>query len=468
MMKRTLIVFSALLFLFLLPANGQGLEGIEGAWTGALDLPGAKLTIVLRIAKAQDGALSATMDCLEQGAKGIPADTVSFDKGALRVTFKMINGTYEGRLENGSILKGTWTQHGAIIPLDLRRGETQAPARPQDPKKPYPYREEEVSYRNGKADATLAATLTIPEGNGPFPAVLLITGSGPQNRNEEIVNHRPFLVLADALTRSGIAVLRTDDRGVGKSTGKFEGATTFDFVEDARAGVVYLKTRSEVDAKRIGLVGHSEGAVIAPILASDSTDIAYIVMMAGTGVNGEKVIERQVELILRASGGDDKKVAESLAIQKKVFAVLKEEPDDAAASAKIRKILKSAVESEKGLSKEVKEALLDKQAKAMVGKWMRTFLALDPAEYLRRVRCPVLVLNGEKDLQVDPLQNVPPIKKALQEGGNGRYTARIFKDLNHLFQHCKTGAPREYGSIEETMSPEVPRTIAEWVLAQGR
>ncbi len=328
--------------------------------------------------------------------------------------------------------------------------------RPQNPVKPYPYREEEVSYENKVQNVTLAGTLTIPQGKGPFPVVLLITGSGPQDRDESLLGHKPFLVLSDYLTRHGIAVLRADDRGIGKSTGVFANATTADFATDVEAGVAFLKTRPEVNPQKIGLVGHSEGGVIAPMVAARNKDVAFIVMMAGTGVPGDQVLPAQSEAIEVASGKDPSEAAKSAAKEKEMLALVETEKDPAILEKELQEKMKG----------EVPDAQIGMQIKQITSPWFRYFLTYDPATALRKVRCPVLAINGALDKQVLPSQNLPAIRKALEEGGNKHFEADELPGLNHLFQTAKTGAPAEYSQIEETMSPVALEKISEWILKQ--
>ena len=265
---------------------------IEGTWMGNLKVPGGlELRIVFNISTNPDGSLKASMDSPDQGVSGIPVESVSYKDGNLNLDVKSIGGSFEGIYkENNKTIEGEWKQAGSAFPLVLNRIE-KAPDihRKQDPIKPYPYTEEEVVYENKEAGIKLAGTLTLPQSGGPFPAVILITGSGPQNRNEEIMGHRPFLVLSDYLTRRGIAVLRVDDRGIGGSTGNFSQATTEDFAGDVLTGIEFLKNRKEIDPSRIGLIGHSEGGLIAPMVAVKSPDIAFIVLMAAPGVTGEEI-----------------------------------------------------------------------------------------------------------------------------------------------------------------------------------
>lgn len=432
-------------------------KNLDGAWTGAINVPpGIKLRIVFHISNAGQ---TATMDSPDQNARGIPVTAVSLKGATVVIEMPNIGGRYEGQLDKDTIA-GNWSQGGNTFPLTLTRVKDEHALelrRPQEPKRPYPYRDEEVSYENPASGFRLAGTLTIPQGKGPFPAVLLITGSGPQDRDESIMGHKPFLVLADYLTRHGIAVLRADDRGIGKSGGVFATATSADFATDAEAGVNYLKTRSEIDPRKIGLIGHSEGGIIAPMLASRSRDVAFIVMLAGTGVRGADVVVEQVRLINAASGMSAEKNAEMTALQREVVDLFMTEKDDAVFARKVRERLAGKLSPQ-----EIDTAILRGQ-----GPWARYFMAYDPAPALRKVTCPVLAMIGEKDTQVSPSQNLPPIREALKAGGNKDYEVAEMKGLNHLFQEAKTGAPNEYGEIEQTMSPVALEKIATWIRAKA-
>ena len=278
---------------------------LDGNWMGTLDVGAAKLRLVLHVTQSPAG-MTATMDSIDQGANGMKIDAITFTGNAVHFELHMIQGSYDGAMKaDGSEISGQWKQGGAELPLTFKRVD-KAPevTRPQDPKKPYPYEEEEVAYENKKAGIKLAGTLTYPRGKGPFPAVLLITGSGPQDRNEALAGHRPFLVLADHLTRHGIAVLRVDDRGVGGSSGDTMKSTSADFADDALAGIQFLKTRKEVNPAQIGLIGHSEGGMIAPMVAARSSDVAYIVLLAGPGVRSEEILYAQGEAIGKAMGAN--------------------------------------------------------------------------------------------------------------------------------------------------------------------
>jgi hypothetical protein len=432
---------------------------IDGAWMGTLDAGAMKLRVVFHITNTEDG-LSATMDSPDQNAMGMPVTSVTRDGASFKLEMKQIAGRFEGKIaQDLSTIDGTWTQGGNALPLFLKRVKDAAELerrRPQNPVKPYPYRDEDVSYANPAASITLATTLTIPPGKGPFPAVLLITGSGPQDRDEALMGHRPFLVLSDYHTRRGIAVLRADDRGIGKSGGNFASGTTADFATDAEAGVAYLKARPNVDPHKIGLIGHSEGGIIAPMVAARNPDVAYIVTMAGSGVPGDQILVAQSRLIAEAAGQSTAEAEKNANEEREVLEPVKNQKDRATLETELRKRLAG-----KG-----PEAQVDAQMKALTSPWFQYFLAYDPAEALRKVQCPVLALNGEKDLQVPPKQNLPAIRRALEEGGNRHFETDELPGLNHLLQTAATGSPTEYAEIEETISPVALEKMAGWNLKQ--
>lgn len=296
--------------------------------------------------------------------------------------------------------------------------------------------------------------------------MVLISGSGPQNRDEEIFGHKPFLVLADYLTRKGIAVLRYDDRGIAASEGDFEEATTADFATDAGAAVYYLQSRPEINKRKIGLIGHSEGGAIAPMVAADNASVGFIVLLAGPGIPGDQLLLIQQELIGKASGVSDSLLNQSAALNEKLFTLVKNTEDESTLQSKLIGFMGASDLTDRGIPPgQSKEAFIQKQVDMLASPWMRYFLKYDPAVNLRKVSCPVLALNGEKDLQVPPRVNLTAIKKYLAEAGNNRVTVYELKGLNHLFQECTTGSPSEYASIQQTFSPEALGTISDWVLS---
>jgi hypothetical protein len=441
---------------------------IEGAWTGTLDAMGTKLRIVFRVAKNPDGSWKTLIDSPDQGAKDIPVSETIVKGDSLIFKSAAVMGTYEGLIQpDGKTAVGTWKQGGVSLPLTLSKTD-QVPTvnRPQEPKPPFPYKQEEVAFKNEKAGIVLSGTLTVPEQGGPFAALVMITGSGPQDRDEQLLGHKPFLVIADYLTRRGIAVLRCDDRGVGKSTGDFAKATTVDFASDALAAVAFLESRKDIDPKKIGLCGHSEGAIIAPMVANQSKDVAFVVLLAAPGMRGEELMYLQAARINQAMGADEKTISENEATQRAIFEVLSSEKNDAVAGKRLREILNKAME---GMTADEKaktgfsEATIDAKIKQVLTPWFRFFLAYNPVVELNRLHCPVLALWGEKDLQVPPKENMPLVEQALKKAGNKEAVLEVLPGLNHLFQTANTGSVSEYAQIEETFSPVALTVIGDWI-----
>ncbi len=456
--------------LFLIVSKIALSQNIVGQWSGSLEIQGTKLPIVLNIEKSDDG-YKATMDSPSQGAKGISVEKVSLDNNKLEIKMPKLQIEYQGACFSDELIIGTFKQAGLSLPLNLTKSKTAIVInRPQEPKEPFSYHSEEVTFINSKENITLAGTLTLPENEGKFPAVILISGSGPQNRNEEIFGHKPFFVLADYLTRNGIVVLRFDDRGVGKSTGDFSKATTANFATDVEAAVEFLMNRKEINSKKIGLIGHSEGGIIAPMVAANSKDVSFIVLMAGTGIRGADLLLMQQELIGRASGASEADLQKSKLINQQIFDSVLENSDTDKLKAELIDHLKKVISenSEMNDGKTSESEIIEKQLKQIMNPWMLFFLRHNPADVLEKVNCPVLAINGEKDLQVPADVNLNAIKKALDKAKNKDVTVKSFPNLNHLFQECKTGSPSEYGTIEQTISPVVLEEIGRWVKNQTR
>jgi len=443
------------------PLHAESKKGIEGLWYGALKVGALELRMGFKI-ETKDGKLVASLDSVDQGARSIPAESAEFADGQLTIKMPKLKATYSGKLQaDGDSIVGELDQ-GEKMKLDLKRTD-KAPAgsRPQDPKKPYPYDEELLTFDSKAKDVKLAGTFTKPKGEGPFPAVVLISGSGPQDRNEELLGHKPFLVLADHLTRKGIAVLRYDDRGVGKSTGKFDTATSKDFAEDAAGAVAFLKTRKEVG--KIGLMGHSEGGLIAPMVAVENSDVAFIVLLAGPGLPGDEIIVAQSALIAKAMGMSEKDLVRQKAALAKLIPLAKEGADAEKFKAALKELEKDLnAEEKKELEKDRKTA--EAQLMMFASPWFRFFLSHDPRPTLGKVKCPLLAINGELDLQVPCKENLAAVESALKSHGNKDVTVKEFPGLNHLFQETKTGLPSEYGKIDETFSPKALNVISEWIL----
>jgi pimeloyl-ACP methyl ester carboxylesterase len=449
----------------------------EQLWEGKLAVgAGMSLRIVVHISKTAEGKLTAKMDSPDQGARGLKVDAINLDKVKLTFEMKDILGKYDGKLNaEGTEAAGTWTQAGSSLPLTLKKTDKATEVRrPQTPRGPFPYKVVDISYPNKPGGVTLAGTLTEPEGAGPFPALVLISGSGAQDRDETIFEHKPFLVLADTLTRRGVAVLRVDDRGVGGSTGSTSASTSDDFAGDVLAGIAYLKTRAEIDPRRIGLLGHSEGGIIAPMVAARSPDVAFIVLMAGTGLPGEEILYLQGQAMMKAMGANEKALKHQLVIQKLLFEIVKAEKDEKVAEAKMTESLKNwsntlSEDDRKALGDvERLKALISGQLKMASSPWFRYFLGYDPRPALAKVRCPVLALVGEKDRQVPAKENLSQIESTLKAAGNSQVTVRELPGLNHLFQKCQTGAISEYAELEQTIDPSGLGVIADWIAEHTR
>ena len=470
MKTRTIVNILTILLASALSAAAQNnviRQSITGSWMGKISTGAIDLRIVFNLSLVEKDSLVATLDSPDQGAKNIKLGPVTLSGENIKISAGALMAEYNGRITNDTTMEGTWKQAGNSLPLNLTKlKKTFEIKRPQEPKPPYPYKSEEVTFPNSKADITLAGTLTIPAGPGPFPAVVLITGSGAQNRNEELMGHKPFLVIADYLSRNGIAVLRYDDRGVGKSQGNYAAATSADLATDAEAALEWLKNDSRINSKSIGLAGHSEGGLIAPIVSSRNNSVAFIVSLAGPGLTGEQIIFRQSADISRLSGVSEKEITESLATNKQLFAILKKENDNTLASEKMNALYKEILDKQ-DMKPEDKEKAV-KQVQASLNPagltWMRYFLVTDPVHFWKEVKCPVLALNGAKDLQVAADENLAAIENALAKSKNKRFKTQKMPELNHLFQHCKTGLPAEYGEIEETFSAEALKLISDWIL----
>jgi uncharacterized protein len=442
--------------------------GMEEIYEGKLKVGPLEVRLAFHLFKQKDASYAGTMDSPDQGAKDIVLDAVSVKDDTVKLELNSAKIVFEGkRTDDGQEIVGTFEQAGQTFPLTLKRvAKATESRRPQTPKKPYPYDEVEVAYDNSKDNVKLAGALTLPRTKGPFPCVLLITGSGPQDRDETILGHKPFLVLADYLTRRGIAVLRVDDRGMGGSTGNVDDATSADFANDVLAGVAFLKTRKEINPAQIGLIGHSEGAIIAPLVASRSKDIAFIVMLAGTAFPGDEILYVQGAAVLKSAGKDADDIARQKELQQRMFAVVRAEKENVVAEKKIRAALDDLTSKlDKEKKKELVDAMpqLEGQIKRILTPWFRHFLNYDPRPALLKVTCPVLALNGEKDVQVDAKLNLPAIAATLKEAGNRDVTIQELPGLNHLLQTCKTGAVSEYAAIEETIAPAALETIAKWI-----
>lgn len=447
-------------------------QDVTGQWNGILKVPGAQLRLVFHVEKTETGYAS-TMDSPDQGANGLPVETTTFADATIRFTIPAAGIEYEGVLGSDGVIAGNFKQAGQLFPMNLTREviEKEILKRPQEPTKPYPYHSEDITFKNEKAGIELAGTLTLPNKDGVFPVVILISGSGPQNRDEELLGHKPFLVLSDYLTRNGIAVLRYDDRGTAASKGNFGTATSKDFATDVEAGVAYLLGRKEINKKKIGLIGHSEGGVVAPMVAVNSKNIAFIVLLAGTGIPGGELLLLQQALISKVYGVSDEDVAKAQDYNRGAYAIVTASTDieqlktDLTSYYNTRFKDNPDFEVPQGMTA---DELIQSMVDQLANPWMQYFIQHDPAPVLEKVKCPVLALNGEKDLQVPPKENLGAIEAALKKGGNKKGTFQELPGLNHLFQECTTGSPEEYASIEQTMSPAALTQILAWVNVQTK
>lgn len=433
----------------------------EGTWQGAIEANGMRYRLQLHISHDAQGHLVATMDSIDQGINGFHASQATESDSQIHLELPTVRSTYDGTINSvRNSMTGTWRQNGEPTQLTFHRSDQILELRrPQNPRKPYPYEEEELTFENAKAGTTLAATLTVPRGAGPFPAAILLVGSGPLDRDETDGGHRPFLVLADHLTRSGIAVLRYDKRGIGKSSGSYDDATTADFASDAEAALAFLKARKGINPQKIGIVGHSEGGIIASMVASRLSSVDWIALLAGPATKGEETLLIQSDLITRAAGMTNDQVEKSLDFDRQSYNLVRHEKNRTALESDLADLVKVS-----GIGPAMPPAFVQRQIHWTSSPWFRYFLDYDPVPALQRTKCPVLALSGEKDLQVPPKENLPLIRKALEDGGNKDFKVLELPGLNHEFQHCYMGLPAESRAIEETFAPDAMNTLSDWIL----
>jgi len=467
-MTRTLKLNLLLLLIFPLtgtPLKAMGDTDISAIWLGKLKTPAVELRLAVTISQEADGSLKALLTSIDQGGVEIPMDSATLEGDTLEVKSNGLMIHIRGLMD---LEGGTWTtlfkQGPALLPLVFHRVESlPSLERPQEPQAPFPYAVERVSYENPEDSIVLAGTLTIPEGEGPFPAVLLISGSGPQNRDSELMGHRIFAVLADYLTRKGIMVLRYDDRGTAESTGVFATATWDDFVSDALSGLAYLSRRPEADPDRTGIAGHSEGGTIAPLVVNRSGEVDFMIMLAAAVLPWDQISLYQKKMAWTAAGMSEEGMALNEQWHEQVTALVQSElsPEDAEAA---------MIELYNGYSDEEHELMgktpesLEMEMGILLSPWWRQACKTDVRAQLRKVSCPVLAMNGEKDTQVVARDNLPAIQADLEEAPTSWFGVGSLPGLNHLFQHAETGASSEYGQIEETFAPEAMERMATFIL----
>jgi pimeloyl-ACP methyl ester carboxylesterase len=432
-----------------------------GIWEGSLAAGGVRLRIALHIGAGADRVLKATLDSIDQGVRGIPVTDVIWEAPELRLALPPLQANYVATMnEAGDTLDGVWSQSGQQLPLVMKRVEKASElVRPQTPKPPFPYREQPVTVRS-KDGVDLEGTFTMPPPSGAskFPALLMISGSGPQDRDATMFGHKPFAVIADALTRRGFAVLRLDDRGVGKSKGNFRSATTQDFLHDAEAALDFLKARDPVDSKRIGLFGHSEGGIVAAMLAAERPDdVAFLVTFGGPGIPMSRLLIEQGEAVLKSAGAPAEAIAKQRSIQEAMFPLLLSDKGSIEIKTELDAIFQIAD------MPSAERTIASAQISQALSPWFRQLLAIDPGKFFEKVRCPVLAMNGELDTQVIAQSNLAGIEAALKRGGNQQIRAVAIPKVNHLFQTAETGSPSEYQTVEESVSPAVLDLLVNWL-----
>ena len=448
-------------------AYSQAGKQYTGSWAGKLNV-GVEISIIFHITE-ENNKLVTLMDSPDQSAFDIATDETTLTAEGILISLKKMNVSFSGRLVNDSTIDGVFRQ-GTPLPLILKKitKTIEKKVKPQTPVPPFPYTSQDVVYKNKAGTADLAATLTIPAGRGPFPAVVLVSGSGAQNRNADMLGHSFFAVLADHLTRHGIAVLRYDERGVGKSGGNFASATTRDFADDAEAGINYLLTRKETDKAKVGIIGHSEGGLVAPMVASQRSDIDFIIMLAGPGIQTLEMMAEQNEAIVKTSGASDEAAGAFRQLYREVVTALLSQPDslqktiaflEGWAAGKDGKML----EALNLATTEKRQGYVSAMGKQLQSGWLKYFMALNPADYLEKLTCKALALNGGKGIQVLAASNLAGIRESLEKSKSPAYEVKEIPGLNHLFQACNKCSLDEYGSLDETFSPAALQLITDWL-----
>lgn len=428
-------------------------QGLEGKWSGELSVGGTSLPLVFNVT-LQEGKYTGAMDSPKQGAFGIPLSKVSYSQEAV-MEVESIGAKYVGKLDK-NVLKGSFYQAGQEFPMILTREAVKVEGEKYLPKKDKKYISEEVSFNSKNNSFKLSGTLTLPKGIKNPPLLILVSGSGPQDRNEELFGHKPFLNIADYLSNKGIAVLRYDDRGVGKSEGNFKKAVTKDFADDLEGAVKYLLTRNDINNNKIGVLGHSEGGIVANIASTHTSSLAYIIHMASPAMRGDKLLLLQQEYLLKKSGVNDSIIAKQAEINKKIYKIL-----EVSNKEEIRKELNKIFAKETGgLASDAQKKAIESQIMEIMSPWFSYFIKYDPADDLKKIDIPVLALFGSKDLQVPAEENM----EILNDIDNGNIEIKRYEGLNHLFQKANTGLPQEYGTIKETINEEVLEDIYNWII----
>ena len=440
--------------------------GFDGVWVGAIEVNGVRLRQVLSVRTDEQGTF-ASYSSPDQMMNGMPVSGLARDGQAIRLSVVRGLIRFAGVLsDDGTQLTGTWTapnQPDATMTFTRATEEQIAarrnPNRPQNPKEPFPYRVEEVAFDSPAAPGVrLAGTLTLPEGDGPFPAAIMLTGSGPQDRDEALLEHKPFAVIADHLTRNGIAVLRYDDRGTAKSTGDWNAAISTDHASDANAAFAWLASRPEIRRDAIGFIGHSEGGITGPTAMAGNDDVAYLVSLAGPGTGLVQLMLSQRRLLTTQMGMTQAQIDQQEPVMRALFEAMAAADTPQAGYDAAMTVMTPEAKTALGMPVEMDAALVVRQVSA---PWLQYLLKYDPVPNLARIKVPVLALNGSLDLQVPPKENLAAIREALKD--NPDVTIVELPGLNHLFQTATTGAIGEYRDIEETFDPAALELISDWI-----
>lgn len=431
-----------------------------GNWIGEISIPNGKLNFAFHISKNGDN-YESTLDIPKQGLNGARAETTKLKDTLLTIAFPNFNLEYKGSLNNKNEIIGKLFKGDNPVPLNLKRGEILF-NRPQEPNPPFNYYSENITF-NTTDNLKLKGTLTLPNKDGKFPTVIIISGSGPQNRDGEMYGHKPYFVIADELTKKGIGVLRFDERGVGKSEGNFETSTIDIQSADIKSAIKYLKTRKEVNNKKIGLLGHSIGGIVAPKVTFENKSINFIILLAAPGVNGDELMLSQKAAMEKAMGISEIQISQGQKLVKGAYDIIVNSDLD-------KKTLKDSINSfyinkyGKMFPENLREALIEQ----MTGNETLSLIKSKPSEYLEKIKCPVLAINGDKDFQVPAKENLSAIKTSIEKKGNNKVTVVELENLNHLFQESNTGMSNEYAEIEQTISPKVLELITDWIKQQTK
>ncbi len=440
-------------------------QDISGTWHGILDVQGQKVPLVFHFENL-DGHWQGTMDSPAQGALGIPLTDVALADSQLVVGIAAAGIRYEGRIVAADSVAGTFHQGGLQLPLALQRNKeaaaTPAVRRPQEPQPPFPYQTEEVTFAGGHDGVRLAGTLTLPDGEGPWPAAVVLAGSGPNDRDQHLFGHKTLLVIADHLARHGVATLRYDKRGVAASEGDYATATSRDFADDARAAWDYLRQRAEINPARVGLIGHSEGGMLAPMVSAEQPDVAFLVLLAAPGIPIDSLMTLQNYLLGKSMGMDETQLAQAATVNQQAYRLLRETADVDSLHARLDRLLRAHALSS-GMPAAQIDPLVASQVQQLASPWFRFFINYDPQPALSAVKVPVFAINGSHDQQVTAKENLVAIAAILEKAGNVHATVQSFPGLNHLLQPSETGAVSEYASIEQTIAPEVLQALSKWL-----